>query len=206
MAIDVALRHRTAYHYDQLVQLGPQVIRLRPAPHCRTRVLSYSLRVKPEPHFLNWQQDPQGNYLARLVFPERTREFSDRRRSDRRNGGVQPVRLLPRAGSGDISVCLRVVAQQRAGALPATVAAGSAAVGVAPSIQRDPENRTIDFLVASQSSAAAADRLRYPHWSRGSRPARRRWRAAAVRAATPAGCWCRSCGIWVSPPASSPAT
>ncbi len=76
MAIDVALRHRTAYRYDQLVQLGPQVIRLRPAPHCRTRVLSYSLRVKPEPHFLNWQQDPQGNHLARLVFPERTREFA----------------------------------------------------------------------------------------------------------------------------------
>jgi uncharacterized protein (DUF2126 family) len=75
MAIDVALRHRTAYRYDQLVQLGPQVVRLRPAPHCRTRVLSYSLTVTPKLHFLNWQQDPQGSYLARFVFPERTREF-----------------------------------------------------------------------------------------------------------------------------------
>ena len=76
MAIDVALRHRTAYRYDRLVQLGPQVIRLRPAPHCRARVKSYSLNVEPRLHFLNWQQDPQGNYLARCVFPERTRELS----------------------------------------------------------------------------------------------------------------------------------
>lgn len=75
MAIDVALTHETVYRYDRLVQLGAQVIRLRPAPHCRSRVLSYSLDVSPQPHFLNWQQDPQGNYLARLVFPERAREF-----------------------------------------------------------------------------------------------------------------------------------
>src|SRR5512132_72137 len=75
MAIDIALRHRTAYRYHQLAQLGPQVIRLRPTPHCRTQVLSYSLSVTPKLHFLNWQQDPQGSYLARFVFPERTREF-----------------------------------------------------------------------------------------------------------------------------------
>ncbi len=73
MAIRVALHHKTTYRYDRLVDLSPHVVRLRPAPHCRTPILSYSLTVYPETHFLNWQQDPQSNYLARLVFPEPTR-------------------------------------------------------------------------------------------------------------------------------------
>ena len=75
MSIHVAINHVTHYRYDRLVGLSPQIIRLRPAPHTRTPILSYSLKVTPEEHFINWQQDPQSNYLARLVFPEKTREF-----------------------------------------------------------------------------------------------------------------------------------
>ena len=75
MAIRVAIQHITHYRYDRAVSLSPHVVRLRPAAHTRTPIKAYSLCIRPEKHFINWQQDPFGNYLARLVFPEKTREL-----------------------------------------------------------------------------------------------------------------------------------
>src|SRR5579864_7167866 len=78
MAVRVALQHRTTYTFDRLVNVGPHEIRLRPAPHCRTPILGYSFAVDPATHFLNWQQDPYGNWVARLVFTERTHKLEVR--------------------------------------------------------------------------------------------------------------------------------
>ena len=75
MTIRVAIHHRTTYKFDRAVSLSPHTVRLRPAAHSRTPIHSYSLKIKPAEHFINWQQDAFGNYLARLVFPHKCTEF-----------------------------------------------------------------------------------------------------------------------------------
>ena len=76
MSIRVALHHKTDYLYNELIQLTPHLVRLRPAPHTRTPVHRYSLKVEPKEHFIHWQQDPFGNHVASFTFREKTRRFS----------------------------------------------------------------------------------------------------------------------------------
>ncbi|KFZ36262.1 IMP dehydrogenase [Shewanella mangrovi] len=75
MTIRVAIQHKTTYEFDRYINVSPHILRLRPAPHSRTHIHGYSLKVTPEDHFINWQQDPFGNWMARLVFPEKTKKL-----------------------------------------------------------------------------------------------------------------------------------
>ncbi len=75
MAIRVALHHQTSYHFDRLVNVSPHIVRLRPAAHSRTPIQAYSLNIQPARHFINWMQDPFGNFQARLIFPDKIREL-----------------------------------------------------------------------------------------------------------------------------------
>ena len=164
-------------------------------------------KIAPATHFINWQQDPFGNYLARLVFPEPTTRAVDRGRPDRRHDGDQPVRLLPRADDAEhYPVPLRASARARARAVPrdaASAARGCSAGSPASTARR---GATVDFLVELnqrlQRDIGYSIRMEPGVQTlRGDAGA-----ARAARAATPAGCWCRSCATSASPRASSPAT
>ena len=75
MSVQIAIQHKTTYQFDRSVTLFPHIFRLRPAPHTRTPILAYTLKIEPETHFINWQQDPFGNYQARIVFNEPTKKL-----------------------------------------------------------------------------------------------------------------------------------
>ena len=107
MSTKVSLEHRTTYRFARPVNVAPHVVRLRPAPHCRTPIEAYSLEVSPANHFLNWQQDPFGNWLARLVFPEKVTTLEITVGPGRRPDGDQPVRLLHRGVRRALPVRLR---------------------------------------------------------------------------------------------------
>ena len=162
MSILVGLHHATRYTYDRPISLGPQTVRLRPAPHCRTRIPSYSLTVTPAQHFVNWLQDPHGNWLARYVFPEKTTEFT-----------ITVDLLADMEVINPFDFFVEPYAEKWPFKFPAELREDLAAyvepepVGprlkeLVASISREPRN-TVDFLVELNQRLPAHDPLSRPH-------------------------------------------
>ena len=166
MGIKVALEHRTSYTFDRLVEIYPHVVRLRPAPHSRTPIEAYSLRVDPTDHFVNWQQDAFGNFMARIVFPTRTRsltitvgliadlkvinpfdffieDYAETWPGASRAGGPSPGFEYPTALAEDLKPYLRPVDENGEGSGP-----GELAQAWVSNFSVAEGTRTIDFLVA----------------------------------------------------------
>src|ERR1700730_1292785 len=147
MAIHVALTHSTTYRYDRLVRVGPPTGPLRPAPHCRTPILSYSLKVAPKHHFLNWQQDPQSNYVARYVFPEPTQEFRLDVDLVAEMAAINPFDFFLEKDAETYPFVYEASLARELRPYLETEAAGPSLAGLFADIDRR-RSRTMDFLVA----------------------------------------------------------
>ncbi len=147
MSIRVALHHKTNYRYDRLVAIYPQIVRLRPAPHCRTPILSYSLKVLPKKQFVNWQQDPHGNFLARFVFPEAAREFSVEVDLVAEMTVVNPFDFFLEPSAEKIPFVYEPWLAEELKPFLAVAPAGPLLADLVNSIDRTPL-RSVDFLVA----------------------------------------------------------
>ena len=201
MALHVALTHRTAYQYDRRIGMGPQVIRLRPAPTAGRRSSSYSLTVEPKTHFINWQQDPFGNFLARVVFPRRPRfrltsiswptwRSSTRSTSSSRKRQGLALRIRDQTLAKELAPYLE---PEPAGSRSTAISAASTSTN----------SDTLDFLCdlnrELQNEIGYVIRME-PGVQTPEETLRKRPRLVPRQRA---GCWCRSCAISALPRASS---
>ena len=204
MSIHVALTHRTAYRYDRAVMAGPQTIRLRPAPHARTQILSYSLTIAPKPHFLNWQQDPQGNFLARVVFPDKITHFDVTVDLVADLATINPFDFFLEPEAESWPFTYDPILDTELAPFRRLDPPGPLLAALLEGVPRE-ALRTVDKLVAlnrltrSESPTSCG-------WSRGCGRPSRRWRRAREAAGIPLGCWCRCCASWASQRASCRAT
>ena len=188
MSIYVALHHVTHYRYDRPVDLGPQIIRLRPAPHSRTPVLSYSLKVTPAKHFVNWQQDPHGNWLARFVFPEKATELKIEVDLVADMTVVNPFDFFVEAYADSFPFDYPRRSRRRARALSRDRQARVALFATfLDAIPHEAPN-TVDFLVELNQRLQKRDRLRHPHGAGRADAGGDAALAQPARAATPPGC------------------
>ncbi len=214
MGIKVALEHRTSYTFDRMVEVYPHVVRLRPAPHSRTPIEAYSLHGRTSRPFINWQQDAFGNFLARLVFPSRTRSLTVT------VGLIADLKVInpfdffiedcaerigfeyPKALVEDLKPYLRPVDEDDEGSGPgrarrkAWVKNFSVATG-------HPHHR---LPGGAQSAPSTPTSATASAWNLVCRRRTSRCVPGSAPAATRRGCWCRSCASWAWPPGSCPAT
>jgi uncharacterized protein (DUF2126 family)/transglutaminase-like putative cysteine protease len=155
MVLHAALTHATRYKYDRRIGMGPQVIRLRPAPHCRTPILSYSLTIEPKLHFLNWQQDPFGNFLGRIVFPEPVEEFSATVDLVADMAVINPFDFFVEESAETWPFAYDELLTIELGPYLAPDAAGPLLSRYLASIDRSPGRTTIDFLCAINQKLCA---------------------------------------------------
>ncbi|REJ72702.1 MAG: IMP dehydrogenase [Planctomycetota bacterium] len=151
MSIRVALNHKTVYSYDRPAALGPQIVRLRPAPHSRTPVTGYSLNVEPRDHFVNWQQDPHGNFLARYVFPKKTRRLAIEVDLVADMTVINPFDFFVEESADDYPFVYDDWLQRDLKPFLETIPLGPLGTEFLAAIDRSPQN-TVDFLVALNRS------------------------------------------------------
>ncbi len=204
MSIKASIYHLTHYMYDKPVRLGPQIIRLKPAAHSRTKVLSHALKVTPENHFVNLQQDPYGNYLARFVFPDPVTEFK-----------IEVDLIADMTVYNPFDFFVEEEATKWPFDYPETLVedlsiyrkpepASPELEAFLATIDKTPDQPTVDMVVGL--NARLQQEIGYViRMEPGVQTPQETLVSKKARVVTRPGCLCRSCAISALPPASSPA-